>query len=46
MFDEIQIEDTYEFDIAEERMAFEEHMRKSAIWTDEEMDRFNADHPE
>lgn len=46
MFDEIQIEDTPEFDIAEERVMFEEHMRNLAYWTDEDIERFNEDHPE
>lgn len=45
-YDEVQIEDTPEFDVAEERLMFEEHMRNLALWTDEDIERFNAAHPE
>ena len=45
-YDEMQIEDTSEFEIAEERIMFEDHMRNSALWTDEDIEEFNARHPE
>lgn len=40
-FDDIQIEDTPECEIWEDRVRFEDHMRESACWTDEDIERYN-----